>query len=222
MIAKLTTTAALLAIASPAFAATVIGDSNGAPDPGPPPGLTIVADFATPLATGVTNSTTGSVVTVSGSLAGQYAQPAPLAPPNAYQAVQGGGSSTFDFSGYLNPGVTLGKFSFYWGSIDTYNTISFLRADNSVAASFTGAAFPPANGNQPANVTNRRITFGFTHADAVTKVRMTSSQNAFEFDTLAVAGVPEPATWAMMILGFGLVGGAMRSRKAATTKLAYA
>jgi hypothetical protein len=27
-------------------------------------------------------------------------------------------------------------------------------------------------------------------------------------------GVPEPATWAMMILGFGLLGGAIRRRKA--------
>ncbi|MEL6875314.1 MAG: PEPxxWA-CTERM sorting domain-containing protein, partial [Pseudomonadota bacterium] len=29
--------------------------------------------------------------------------------------------------------------------------------------------------------------------------------------------VPEPGTWAMMILGFGLVGGAMRRRKASVT-----
>lgn len=29
----------------------------------------------------------------------------------------------------------------------------------------------------------------------------------------AVAAVPEPATWAMMILGFGLVGGALRRRQ---------
>jgi hypothetical protein len=26
-------------------------------------------------------------------------------------------------------------------------------------------------------------------------------------------GVPEPATWAMMILGFGVVGGALRRRR---------
>jgi hypothetical protein len=34
-------------------------------------------------------------------------------------------------------------------------------------------------------------------------------------DTLRVvtAAVPEPATWAMMIIGFGLVGGAMRARR---------
>jgi hypothetical protein len=31
-------------------------------------------------------------------------------------------------------------------------------------------------------------------------------------DSLAVLGVPEPATWAMLIAGFGLVGGALRRR----------
>lgn len=45
------------------------------------------------------------------------------------------------------------------------------------------------------------------------------------FNTVAGAGinagaVPEPATWAMLILGFGAVGGAMRRR--AKAKVAYA
>jgi hypothetical protein len=31
---------------------------------------------------------------------------------------------------------------------------------------------------------------------------------------LAIGGVPEPATWAMMILGFGMIGAAMRRRGA--------
>ena len=30
--------------------------------------------------------------------------------------------------------------------------------------------------------------------------------------TVVVPSVPEPATWAMMITGFGLVGGVMRRR----------
>ncbi len=39
-----------------------------------------------------------------------------------------------------------------------------------------------------------------------------------EFQTLVnVAGVPEPAAWAMMIVGFGAIGGAMRRRRAAAT-----
>ena len=29
----------------------------------------------------------------------------------------------------------------------------------------------------------------------------------------SVGAVPEPATWAMMIVGFGLVGGALRRRR---------
>jgi hypothetical protein len=33
-------------------------------------------------------------------------------------------------------------------------------------------------------------------------------------DNIKLGVVPEPATWAFMILGFGMVGGAMRSRKA--------
>lgn len=219
MLAKLATTAAMLAIASPALAVTVITNAPGAPDPGAPAGTTVVADFSSALAAGVSNATSGSVVTVSGTISGQYAQPAPVSPLNAYQAIQGNGVSTFTFTNALS------VFSFYWGSIDTYNKIEFLRGDGSLVQAFTGAAFAaPANGNQSASATNRRVTFGFTGAEAVKKVRFSNSPqtNAFEIDTLAIAAVPEPATWAMMILGFGLIGGAMRSRKTVTTKVAYA
>jgi PEP-CTERM motif len=36
----------------------------------------------------------------------------------------------------------------------------------------------------------------------------------------SIAAVPEPGTWAMMILGFGLIGGALRTRKRAVLALA--
>jgi hypothetical protein len=36
-----------------------------------------------------------------------------------------------------------------------------------------------------------------------------------------VGAVPEPATWAMMIGGFGMVGGAMRRRRV-STKVSFA
>lgn len=49
------------------------------------------------------------------------------------------------------------------------------------------------------------------------------------FDGLAYTGsigsmgaIPEPATWAMMIFGFGFVGGAMRRQRKANVKVSYA
>lgn len=38
----------------------------------------------------------------------------------------------------------------------------------------------------------------------------------------AMGAVPEPATWAFMILGFGAIGGAMRRQRKATVKVSYA
>lgn len=44
----------------------------------------------------------------------------------------------------------------------------------------------------------------------------------FRTRDLDVSAVPEPASWAMMIGGFGLIGGAMRRRRKMTTKVSYA
>lgn len=38
----------------------------------------------------------------------------------------------------------------------------------------------------------------------------------------AVGAVPEPATWAFMIIGFGAIGGAMRRQRKANVKVSYA
>lgn len=59
------------------------------------------------------------------------------------------------------------------------------------------------------------FNFGSLSADNVGPI----VDNVFLDITTAV---PEPATWAMMILGFGLVGGAMRRRKTLTVQPALA
>jgi hypothetical protein len=43
-----------------------------------------------------------------------------------------------------------------------------------------------------------------------------------EHSSAILTGIPEPATWAMMIIGFGLIGGALRRRRTmiAAAKLA--
>ena len=58
-------------------------------------------------------------------------------------------------------------------------------------------------------------------ADNVTITR-TNGATTYNFEAAAIAPpIPEPSTWALLILGFGVVGGAMRSRRTRAT-LAYA
>ncbi len=44
-----------------------------------------------------------------------------------------------------------------------------------------------------------------------------NSADNSQFVTATVTAVPEPATWAMMILGFGIAGAALRNRKPAVS-----
>jgi len=57
--------------------------------------------------------------------------------------------------------------------------------------------------------------FGTTGADHVTLNNTQGWSNAALYETGTPPGVPEPATWAMMLLGFGGVGVAMRRRRKA-------
>lgn len=111
----------------------------------------------------------------------------------------------------------LTSLSFYLGSLDDYNTISFFNG-TTLVDSFTGTQLTsvlPAipDGNQTDGDTNRRYFFTFGAADGVNRVVFNTTKPAFEFDDIAaaVSGVPEPSTWAMMILGFGLVGFMLRN-----------
>lgn len=126
-----------------------------------------------------------------------------------YLSVLGGGSATYDFAAPVR------AFQFDWGSIDSYNTLTVHYAGTMVV--IPGSNFiNPANGDQHAAGTNGRFTVSGTAGELFTGVTFSSSSNSFEVDNLAVgSAVPEPATWAMMLIGFGAVGFAMRRAKAA-------
>jgi hypothetical protein len=71
------------------------------------------------------------------------------------------------------------------------------------------------------NATNAFIDFGGLFAGPVFFVRLVNTSTAVsaDFDALEGlngfrGGIPEPASWAMLIAGFGLVGAAQRRRKA--------
>jgi hypothetical protein len=120
---------------------------------------------------------------------------------------------TVDISSFLAP---IGSLSLIWGSVDTYNTLQFIGATNNVLATFTGTQIINSNfGNQVLPGSNPFVTFNVTGADQflIRGLRLTSTQEAFEIDNITIGAVPEPGTWALMLLGFGFVGASLRSRK---------
>lgn len=194
------------AAVAPAHAAITVSSVSGASPYNLP--ATFDFDSATP-------EWSGSIFT--DSVTGGRAQP--LGSTGGYASVG------IDANGGINPGIlnlsafgSISEISFLWGSIDDYNTIDFLDINGDVIDGYTfhggSPGIAPADGNQTDANSNRVVTFKID-GDSSTRLaslRFTSGQNAFEFDNLNVAAVPEPATWAMMIAGFGLVGGAMRRR----------
>jgi len=137
---------------------------------------------------------------VTGSVSGQYAAPG-LTDDTPYVTVPLDVQQT-PVSADLGLGSVANYFGLYWGSIDDYNTLSFLL-DGTVVASYTGLNITsPADGNQSAPSTNTYVNF-FGLPD-FNSVRFTSTQFAFESDNHAFGRVPEPGT--LLLLGGGLLG----------------
>ena len=118
-----------------------------------------------------------------------------------------------------------------------FNSVGQLIGENDdgfgvAADSVTGASFDTlfqqnlAAGNYTVSVAafsnfanGPNLSDGFEGGGSFTDVTGNQRTNAWAFDILNVGeatqigAVPEPATWAMMLLGFGFVGGAVRSAK---------
>lgn len=97
-----------------------------------------------------------------------------------------------------------------------------LGAGGVTLGSFGGSLFPPSNGDQHAATSNERVSFTAGTGEVITGLRFTSTGVAFEVDDIAGTPVgdgnangivPEPATWALMIVGFGMVGVTARRRR---------
>jgi hypothetical protein len=105
------------------------------------------------------------------------------------------------------------RLSLYIGSLDDYNSITFyLKGGGSqVITGFQLGAVSGANdGDRQQADTNGRFTFYST--DNIVGFDLNSTSNSFELSNIGAA-VPEPATWAMMIIGFGAVGSMVRSHR---------
>jgi hypothetical protein len=126
-----------------------------------------------------------------------------------YLSVEGGGSET------LNIPVTAGvrDVSLYVGSLDTYNALIFTLA-NGAQASYSGTDLGgysgASNGDQTAANTNGVFNFSFTQP--IKSILFQTGSDSFEIASISAA-VPEPTTWAMLILGVAMIGCAARRRR---------
>nr|WP_295662546.1 PEPxxWA-CTERM sorting domain-containing protein [Polymorphobacter sp.] len=218
---KATALALALATATAGHALTYTV-APGAPDPGPAAGQSILVDFnSATLPAGYT--LTGAYTYATGTT---NAGAAPAGDKTQYLYVS---SALSPNNATLTTAFDLSKISFYWGSIDKYNSVDVLGAGGVTLGSFGGSLFPPSDGDQHMATSNERVSFTASTGEVITGLRFTSTGVAFEVDDIAgtPAGdgnangvVPEPAAWALMIGGFGMVGVASRRRRSAISTVA--
>ena len=183
------------------------------------------ADFNTPATSGTVVGPSSNYAVLTGS-GPQGAQPAVGDQGDPYLSVGTNLPSGFvTFSFAAQPGGGASRLGMDYGSADTYNSF-VLHLSNGMTETYTGQQVIDsgvANGNQTSSVTNGRLTFRPDAGVYITSIDLRSTGQALEVDNFGViAAVPEPATWGMMLLGFGAMGVSLRRRRRSLPSLAQA
>ncbi len=199
--------AAATLLAGASANAAVVFNFTPAPAHSATAGFTVVDDFST--TAGLTGVNFQIKTPPSDANGAPPANSVPSGTP--YLSVLAGGSATYTFDSSVT------GFEFDWGSIDKYNTVA-IGWDGGGMIVIPGTNFTnPSDGNQTAPGTNGLFSVVGNAGERFNSVTFSSTSNSFEVDNLAVrdaGGVPEPAIWSMMIIGFGGVGGLLRRRGA--------
>jgi PEP-CTERM motif len=129
-----------------------------------------------------------------------------------YMAVEGGGTEQVVLA------APVSSITIYWGSIDgsPFGNLNSVTIGSTV---ITGADLVTAGadgtGNQSSPAGNQSVTI--SGIGEFQTIQFSSTENAFEF---SLASVPEPSTWAMMVLGFAGLGYAAFRRNTKGSALA--
>jgi PEP-CTERM motif len=162
----------------------------------------------------------GSAATAKGTTPGISAAPLGMGTSTTtgttYMAVEGGGT---EMATWAKPQTSL---SIYWGSIDgdvagtpsggNTNDLSITVDGFTLTGEDLIALGAHGTGLQTDPKANQLITIA--GLGDFTEVEFHTTRNAFEFSLGSSSSVPEPATWAMMMLGFAGLGYAAFRRNA--------
>lgn len=144
--------------------------------------------------------------------------PKPAGSANSYLYFEPGSSYSINSFGTKN----LSVISFLINGVSNTASVVLTFANklpgtDSKTLTLTGAQiFNGPTGTTLPVSSNGRVTYDFGTAGKLAGIQFTAGSTALGLDTIAGAA-PEPAAWVMMILGFGLVGGALRRRRYAVS-----
>jgi hypothetical protein len=174
-------------------------------------GSTAISAFLTNQTFGIATFNGGAIGLASGSdYSGTAAAPAGVT--GAFWTIGTSGyntnygSSPLAGSGSISFSQALSSFTFQWGSPDSYNTVEYFSG-NKLLGSFTGSAVPTGYGNGDRSI-SAFATFTTNALNPITEVKFFSNGNAFETASFSYVAlpVPEPQTYAMLLIGLGLIG----------------
>jgi CHRD domain/PEP-CTERM motif len=193
------TIGALIAVTAPAYAATTFTSTLSGLSEIPAPNNSAGTGVATAAFFNANNSIrlTGSFQNLTGlSLLGHL---------HCCSTPSATGAQAIDFS--ENPGFQLGvrsgSFDLIYDLLDaTTYTAAFLAASGGTAVGARDRLFGNLNNN---------LGYFNIHSTVFRGGELRGQ----------LAGIPEPASWGMMIIGFGLAGGAIRRRKSANVKVSF-
>jgi hypothetical protein len=154
----------------------------------------------------ITTSNVASLATGTYAFVTSYDGPIdPIGGPNAPRAISNAGNQNFFNYNFLHPSLTIDLFLYTPGGAFVQRLFGNGMFDDNFSFNLANAVCAGLPMGVPCSQYNVGLHEGATFSG---NTRITAT-----FDTATLDAVPEPATWAMMLMGFGGLGAVLRSRR---------